>query len=139
MDSEDRVSSKHGPRLDEQMAHEVQAQVQGNPSGARGEQWHQPEPAADGEPDPSGIPHGHYGTPTGDDRDPDLRDERATIGSYLPRGVFPADREALLKAARENRAPDDVLEQLNRLPTGQDFPDAQKLWEALDMSSGPRF
>ena len=79
MNSDDRGHSKHGPRLDDQLAHEVQAQIQGNPGGARAQEWHQPEPAADGEPTPSGIPQGHQGTDTGDDRDPDMRDQRALI------------------------------------------------------------
>ncbi len=125
--------------MDEQLAHEVQAQVQGNPGGARAQEWREPEPAADGEPTPSGIPSGHQGTDTGDDRDPDMRDKRALVGSYLTRDVFPADRGRLIEHAKAQRAPDDVLAVLQSLPGDARYANAQELWAALDMPSGPRF
>lgn len=42
----DRASSKHGPRLDEEMKKEVEGQMRsGHPT--RAEQWHDPEPVED--------------------------------------------------------------------------------------------
>lgn len=42
----DRASSKHGPRLDDEMKKEVEGQVRsGRPT--RAEQWHDPEPVED--------------------------------------------------------------------------------------------
>jgi len=42
----DRASSKHGPRLDEEMKKEVEGQVRsGRPT--RAEEWHDPEPRED--------------------------------------------------------------------------------------------
>ncbi|MFC5910609.1 hypothetical protein [Streptacidiphilus monticola] len=50
----DRGSSKHGPALDDEMAHEVEGQVRsGQPS--RAEEWHDPEPPVDREEDSSGA------------------------------------------------------------------------------------
>jgi hypothetical protein len=42
----DRSTSKHGPRLDDEMKKEVEGQVRsGHPT--RAEEWHDPEPAED--------------------------------------------------------------------------------------------
>jgi len=110
----DRGSTKHGPRLDEEMAHEV-----------KGEDL----------PEPGWIPPGHLGSETGDDRDPDRRDERAWIGAYLPRDIFPADRLKLVAAARAQQAPDEVIEVLGRLAADVTYPGAPELWKALGLHS----
>lgn len=49
----DRSTSKHGPRLDEQMKKEVEGQMRaGHPT--RAEEWHDPEPIEDEtSPDPA--------------------------------------------------------------------------------------
>jgi Protein of unknown function (DUF2795) len=124
----DRGNSKHGPRLDEQMAQEVKGE-------ARVEEWREPEPPGDGQPDSGWTPQGHHGFPSGDDRDPDRREERARVGSYLTRTVFPADRAALLEAAQGNRAPDEVIDVLNDLPPDATYPNMRELWIALGLLS----
>ena len=43
----DRESSKHGPRLDEEMAHETQDVVRSGHS-THTEEWRQPEPIEEG-------------------------------------------------------------------------------------------
>jgi hypothetical protein len=125
---DDRASSKHGPRLDDLMAKEVKGE-------ARVEPWREPEPAADGEPDASWVPQGHHGFDSGDDRDPDRREERARIGGYLPRDVFPAGRARLLQAAQENHATDEVIEILSQLPPDVEYPNHREFWKALDLLS----
>lgn len=137
--NQDRGSSKHGPRLDEQLAHEVQGEVQGSPASGRAEQWREPEQPAEGEPEASWIPEGHHGVDTDDDTDPDYRDERAKIGKYLPRSLFPATGARIVVEARNLNAPEDVLEMLGRLDPGHRYASAQELWKSLHLSSGPRF
>jgi len=124
----DRGNSKHGPRLDEQMAQEVKGE-------AHIEEWREPEPSADGQPDTGWISQGHHGFPSGDDRDPDRREERARVGAYVPRHVFPADRAKLLETAQASHAPDDVIDVLNQLPADVTYPDYPQLWKALDLHS----
>jgi hypothetical protein len=126
--SMDRGSSKHGPRLDEQMAQEVKGE-------GRVEQWRELEPPGDDQPDDTWAPRGHHGTQTGDDRDPDRREERARIGAYVPRDIFPADREVLLGRARSQNAPDDVIKMLDRLPEGVTYVDPVELWKTLGLHS----
>lgn len=135
----ERGNTKHGPRLDEEFAREVEGEVRGNPPSGRAQEWREPEPPAEGEPEATEVPEGHYGTDTGDDRDPDYRDQRARVGQYLPRHVFPADRSNLIEAARRNEAPDDVIQTLNELSPETEYANAQELWQALQLPSGPRF
>lgn len=46
-----RDSDRHGPRVDEELDREVRGLVQGN-RPSRAEQWRDPEPDADDDPDP---------------------------------------------------------------------------------------
>jgi hypothetical protein len=109
----DRGSSKHSPRLDEQMAGEVRGTVQGN-VGGRAEEWHMAEPSGEDQPDVTLSPEG--------------TDDFSRFGSYLGR-VFPADREALVASAREFEAPDDVMDRLSSLPPGRTYQNAAEVWE----------
>jgi Protein of unknown function (DUF2795) len=135
----DRANSKHGPRLDEEMAHELKDEVRGGPTGGRAEEWRDPEPPAEGEPEVTWTPQGHHGVDTEDDRDPDYREERARIGKHLPRAVFPATGARIVAQARKLKAPEDVLEALRRLDPAHHYSNAQELWKSLHLSSGPRF
>jgi hypothetical protein len=55
-----RGSDTHGPRLDDEMAHEVEGMVRGN-RPSRAEEWRDPEPAAEDDPDVRGW---HAAPPT---------------------------------------------------------------------------
>lgn len=48
----ERASSKHGPRQDDELKHELQGTLQGN-GPIHAEQWRDPEPPADDAPDVS--------------------------------------------------------------------------------------
>jgi hypothetical protein len=45
-----RGSDKHGPREDEQLKHDLQGMLRGN-RPSRVEEWHDPEPPADDDPE----------------------------------------------------------------------------------------
>jgi hypothetical protein len=128
----DRGSSKHGPRLDEQMEQETRGIVQGGPSDGRVEEWHDPEPSGEDQPDVGVVPHPDAGetggAPTG--MTPEEREDRSRLGRYLRRSVFPADRAALIAEARENDAPDDIVARLGRLPDGPTFQTVAEVWAA---------
>jgi hypothetical protein len=57
-------------------------------------------------------------------------ESRSRLAASITPKVFPADREALLADARRQKAPDEVLEQLARLPDGT-FEHLEAVWEAL--------
>jgi hypothetical protein len=124
----DRGNSKHGPRLDEQMEQETRGLTQGGPTDGRAEEWHEPEPSGEDQPDVGTGRSQMGGSPTG--MTPEERDERSDLGRYLRRSVFPADRDALVAEARENQAPDGMVALLRRLPAGTTFQNVAEAWAA---------
>jgi hypothetical protein len=126
----ERGSSKHGPRLDDELEHEVRGLLQGQPTDGRVEEWREPEPSGDDQPDatefpdaddlPGGAPPGI--TAAGAER-------RSRFASYLSRSLFPAGRAKLRAAAEAAQAPDEVLAVIDRLPDGE-FANAAEAWHA---------
>jgi Protein of unknown function (DUF2795) len=119
-----RESTKHGSRLDEQLKAETRSLEQGAPIESRVEEWREKEGAADGEREPSGRTR-----PQG--LEPDEVSERSAISRHLRLSAFPADRETLLREARDNKAPDHVLADLDRLPSGVTYGTVYEIWQAL--------
>jgi hypothetical protein len=126
----ERRSSKHGPRLDEELAHEVQGLVQSG-TDHRVEEARDPEPSGEDQPSASWVPGG---TPIGG-APPGMTYEeverRSTLGRYIPMASLPGDRERLLAGARMLNAPDDVLAELARLPEGEKYETVSQIWAAL--------
>lgn len=137
----ERGNSKHGPHLDEAMEREVRGHLRGAPAGGRVEEWREPEPSGEEEPDVSAVPRPDRRPVTGVDlvmTDAE-RERRSRLGTYLHRSVFPADREALIAAARAAHAPDDVMSELERLPHDREFETVARAWAALGHSLDERF
>jgi hypothetical protein len=121
----ERDSTKHNPRLDEELKKEVESLERGAPVEAHRQESREQEPAADGEREPASRT-----TPPGELPldDPTARSE---LSRHLRLSVFPAEREALVAEAQENDAPDAVVAALRRLPEGQTFGTVYAVWEAL--------
>jgi Protein of unknown function (DUF2795) len=113
-------STKHSPRVDEELEHEIQGMVRSGHS-TRAEEWRDPEPVAEGEPDIDAVPTGTYvgGTPVG--MDADAVEARAELARWLDRADFPSSGPDLVEAALDHRAPDAVVAELRRLPEGETF------------------
>ena len=113
-------STKHNPRLDEELEHEVQGMMKGA-RATRSEEWREVEPQAEGDPDVDRVPDGSYtgGTPVG--TDPDAVAARAELARWLTRADFPSTGPELVAAARDHRAPDAVAAELARLPEGDTY------------------
>jgi hypothetical protein len=126
----ERGNSKHGPRVDEEMNREVSGAVLGT-AGGRAEEWRQPEPAGEDQPEPTTAPVGYdrSGTPQG--MTPDEVEQRSRLGRYLTLAALPGDRATLRRSAEENDAPDDILAQLDRLPSDTEFQTVSEVWAAL--------
>ncbi len=126
----DRGSSKHGPRLDDEMAREVRGTVQGV-AGSRAEEWREPEPAGEDQPEAAEVPAGDRpsGVPQG--MTSEEVEQRSELGRYLDLSALPADREALRRTAEKNNAPDAVLDLLDRLPAGRSFETVSEVWAVL--------
>lgn len=113
-------STKHNPRLDEELEHEVQGMLKAE-RATRAHEWREVEPVAEGEPDIDADPAGTLvgGTPVGMDEDAVVA--RAELARWLDRADFPSSGPDLVEAARDHRAPDAVVAQLERLPEGGTF------------------
>src|SRR3712207_7832299 len=82
-------STKHSPRVDEELEHEMQGMLRGE-RATRAEEWREVEPQAEGDPDIDRVPDGAYtgGTPVG--MDPDAVAARAELARWLTRADFPS-------------------------------------------------
>ncbi|MBX6721768.1 MAG: DUF2795 domain-containing protein [Dactylosporangium sp.] len=134
----ERGNTKHGPNVDDQMAHEVRGLLQGGPMDGRGEEWREPEPPGEDQPEATAIPAGERrgGAPA-----PLTAEEveaRSQLGRYIPLSALPGDRDSLLRAAQESEAPDAVLAELGRLPAGRDFETVSQVWAALGHTNEER-
>ena len=113
-------STKHSPRVDEELEHEIQGMVRSG-RATRAEEWRDPEPVAEGEPDIDANPSGTLvgGTPVG--MDAAAVTARNELARWLDRADFPSTGPELVEAARDHRAPDAVVAELGRLPVGDTF------------------
>lgn len=121
----ERGSSKHSPRVDEQLNQEVQGAVQGI-TESRAQEWKMAEPPGEDQPEPTRLP------------DTDSANELSRFGRYIGLSALPGDRDALIRSAEVLAAPDDVLADLARLPAGVVFHTVTEIWSALGRGSAAR-
>jgi hypothetical protein len=124
----DRGSSKHSPRLDDQMAEEVLGVVRGT-AGGRAEEWRMPEPPGEDQPGATLVPDDGYGRGEPNGVGSPQGEEFSRFGTYIGR-AFPGDRDKLRASARNLGAPDDVLDRLATLPPGTVFHNVADVWNA---------
>lgn len=117
------------------MAHEVRGLVQSGRSDSRVEEFHDPEPAGEDQPEPGG---GRFvgGAPPG--MTYEEVEERSRLGRYIPRSALPGGREELIIGANDLNAPDDILEQLASLPADETYQTVNQIWAALGHSNEER-
>ena len=113
-------STKHSARLDDELQHEVEGMVRAGRS-THAEEWADPEPVAEGDPDLDVSPADTLvgGTPAG--MDPDAVVARAELARWLDRADYPNTGSGLVEAARDHRAPDVVVAELEKLPDGETY------------------
>ncbi len=113
-------STKHSPRVDEELEHEIQGMLKAE-RATRSEEWRETEPVAEGEPDLTANPNGTLvgGVPEGMTEDAVVA--RAELARWLDRADFPADGPTLVEAALDHRATDAVVDELRRLHEGQTY------------------
>lgn len=113
-------STKHSPRVDEELEHETQGMIKAG-HATRSEESREVEPVAEGDPDVDADPAGTLvgGTPVGMDADAVVA--RTELARWLDRADFPSTGSVLVEAARDHRAPDAVVAELERLPDGETY------------------
>ena len=126
----ERGSDKHGARMDEALAHEVDGTIKAGRS-SRGEAWRDPEPSGEDQPEVDLRPDGalHGGVPVGmTEDDVELRSE---LAQALGKEIYPATTSQLLEKANESSASDRILDLLGRLPAEEWFVNVQDVWSRL--------
>ena len=113
-------STKHSAREDDELKHETEGMIRSGRS-THAEEWNDPEPTAEGEPDVDASPADTLigGVPVG--MTPDAVVVRAELARWLDRADFPNSGALLVEAARDHRAPDAVADELSRLPADEVF------------------
>jgi Protein of unknown function (DUF2795) len=126
----DRGSDKHGSRLDDALAQDVQGAVRGGGT-THAEEWLDPEPVGEDQPDIGTGGARVRGTPAGMSHE-DV-DRRADLAARLGRAVFPADAAALRTHLAAEAAPDALRDMLADLPTDRDYRSVGEVWTALGL------
>ncbi|MEV5432104.1 DUF2795 domain-containing protein [Streptomyces sp. NPDC052701] len=119
-----RGSDRLSVHRDDEMKHELQGLLRsGHPT--RTEEWHDPEPAAEDDPEVFRGPVTPSRAPTS------LEAVRLELARILGRRAFPASGRELTRALREHQAPDALVEAVERLPHRDHYGTVQQLAEAV--------
>jgi hypothetical protein len=119
-----RGSDRLSVHRDDEMKHELQGLLRsGHPT--RTEEWHDPEPSAEDDPEVWGGP-----VAPGSSR-ASLEAVRLELARILGRGSFPAGPGELSGVLRRRNAPDALIEALQALPRSARYANVQALAEAL--------
>jgi hypothetical protein len=127
-----RDTTKHGPRLDEELKRETRSLEQGAPIEPRAQEWREHEPSGDLDRDVDARPR-RPGSLGGDEVE-----ARRELSRHLRASVFPADRAALLTEADDQTAPQPVTDALSQLPDDQTYATVHEVWAALKGYDNPR-
>ncbi len=123
----DRESSKHGPRLDEEMAHETEDLVRSG-HATHTEEWRQPEPVDE--------VHQHRTVEGGPPRGPSTEDiEIRSMLAQTLSACVPADTGTVRRRAEEAGLPEPVTAAIARLPAGQRYGNVGDLARALGLAT----
>ncbi|MEV5439949.1 DUF2795 domain-containing protein [Streptomyces sp. NPDC052682] len=119
-----RGSDRLSRHRDDEMKHELQGLLRsGHPT--RSEEWHDPEPAAEDDPEVA------YGPVTPSRGPSSLEAIRLELARILGRKAFPANGRELARALRRHQAPDALVEAVERLPHQARYGNVQEVAEAL--------
>jgi hypothetical protein len=133
----ERQSSKHSPRVDEELDHETRSLRQGAPIESRAEEARVQEGEGDTDPTPDEILETTGGEPELSHGEVEARSQ---LARWLRPSAFPDDRDGLLATARAGQAPDAIVEALGRIPDGAHrYATVEEVWEALGGHAEQRF
>jgi hypothetical protein len=132
----ERESTKHSPRVDEELDHETRSLQQGAPVESRAEEERLQEGGGETGPGPDQVLETIGDEPGLSHADVEARSE---LGRRLRPSAFPADRDGLLEAAAADQAPPTIVAALRRLPEGVSFATVEQVWEALGGQAERRY
>nr|WP_206441949.1 DUF2795 domain-containing protein [Streptomyces boncukensis] len=108
------------------MAKELDGELRAARS-TRAEEEHELQPSGEDQPEADRVP----------EPAPEDRELRSELARHLERGIYPADRDAVVATLRRHHAPDRLVELARRLPAGR-YENVQALVDALVSGGGDR-
>ncbi|GAA2101174.1 hypothetical protein GCM10009801_74210 [Streptomyces albiaxialis] len=118
---------KMSPVRDDEIKKEMQGELKAD-RALRVEEEHELQPAGDDQPEAGRAPEAPLATS-------ESVALRSDLARHLERGIYPADRSAVLACLRRNHAPDRLLDVAARLPAGDTFTNVQDLADALGLET----
>jgi Protein of unknown function (DUF2795) len=131
-------SSTHGPRQDDALKRETRSEVQAG-RATRSEEWREPEPPGEDQPDATWAPAGQPGSaPPAEDFE--AIQLRSDLARHLDAAAFPAGRGHLVETLAAHHAPQRLLDIVAGLPEDARFANLHELLTALGLpiESRPR-
>jgi hypothetical protein len=119
-------SGTHGPQRDDALRRQTADELRAG-RVTRAEEWRDPEPPADDEPDVTWALSGRLAP------DADTIALRSDLARNLDRGSFPATGANLADELSARQAPQRLIDLVNRLPQDQKFDDLTSVLHALGL------
>jgi hypothetical protein len=127
----EQESGTHGPREDEELKREVRSELQAR-RATRAEEWLEPEPPGEDEPEATWAPEGRPGaTPPGQDWK--AIELRSNLARHLDRTAYPATRAHLLETLMGHQAEQQLLDLVSSLPADATFASLGQVLRALGL------
>lgn len=121
----------HGPRQDDALKRETRSETQAG-RATRTEEWREPEPPGDDQPDATWAPEGRPGgVPPGENAEGIA--VRSDLARHLGRDTFPTGRAGLLEALSAQNAPQPLLDLASSLPEGPTYSSLADVLSALGL------
>ena len=126
----ERGSDKHSPMVDDQLKHETEGLVRSGHS-THAEEWKDPEPVGEDQPDADLAPSGTLLGGTPDGMAPDDVEGRSELASYLGKDCYPMVRAQVIDLVIDRNAPQHVVDLVRDLPSDREFANVNDIWSAL--------
>ena len=132
----EQTGGTHGPREDDALKREVRSELQAH-RATRAEEWLEPEPPGEDEPEATWAPAGRPGgTPPGESWE--TIELRSDLARHLDRTSFPATRARLLEILAAHQAEQRLLDLVSPLPADATFASLSELLPALGIPGAER-
>jgi Protein of unknown function (DUF2795) len=120
-----------GPRQDDALKRETRSEIQGG-HATRTEEWREPEPPGEDQPDATWAPEGERGgVPPGET--PEGIQVRSDLARHLDRATFPTQRAGLVAHLSEHNGPQWLIDEASRLPADTTFTGLADVLAALGL------
>jgi Protein of unknown function (DUF2795) len=127
----EQETGKVGPREDDALKRELRGELQAN-RATRSEEWREPDPPGEDEPDATWAPAGRFGEPQADE-EWDQIELRSDLARHLDRHTWPATREHLIETLESHQAEQRLLDLVSSVPARATFANFHELLTALGL------